>query len=239
MHFDCKKEFSLEDIEHFGSEEIYKKFLRFKENIDVELDPNLKWCPRLTCMHFVRREKVCRIFNSSLATCECGQQMCFRCGAVSHPGVACSNVGNQELREYMKGNTVLCCPGCGFGTEKIDGCNHMTCPRCNIDWCWICRTRILGDNHYEKLNVFGCPGGQFGSTDQKSKLILIKFLQMIAIPFILFFVPLGMTIACFVDSRCVRGCNCIIKLILFFIGAAFGVVAGSIALVATPFAELI
>ena len=45
MDMDCDLEFTENDIKNFGSDEIYKKFLRFKENIDVELDPNLKWCP--------------------------------------------------------------------------------------------------------------------------------------------------------------------------------------------------
>jgi DNA-directed RNA polymerase subunit RPC12/RpoP len=45
--------------------------------------------------------------------------MCFRCGAISHPGVNCENVGNAELREYIRRNDVVKCPNCGFGTEKI------------------------------------------------------------------------------------------------------------------------
>ena len=45
--------------------------------------------------------------------------MCFKCGAVNHPGVSCSNVGNAELREYMANNDVVKFPNCGFGTEKI------------------------------------------------------------------------------------------------------------------------
>ncbi|XP_078375582.1 E3 ubiquitin-protein ligase parkin-like [Oculina patagonica] len=30
------------------------------------------------------------------------------------------------------------CPGCRTNTEKSGGCNHMTCPRCKFEWCWIC-----------------------------------------------------------------------------------------------------
>ena len=56
--------------------------------------------------------------------------MCIKCKAVSHPGVSCNNIGNAELREYMKTHDVLKCPNCGYGTEKIEGCNHMTCRIC-------------------------------------------------------------------------------------------------------------
>ena len=38
-----------------GSEELYKKYVRFRENIDVDLDPDLRWCPRPQCMLYVRR----------------------------------------------------------------------------------------------------------------------------------------------------------------------------------------
>jgi hypothetical protein len=83
--------------------------------------------------------------------------MCFRCGAISHPGVSCENVGNAELRAYIRRNDVVKCPNCGFGTEKSDGCNHMTCAKCNYDWCWICR-RGCGSGHFDEMNIFGCPG---------------------------------------------------------------------------------
>lgn len=33
------------------------------------------------------------------------------------------------------------CPGCQINTEKNAGCNHMTCPRCRFEWCWICVKR--------------------------------------------------------------------------------------------------
>jgi hypothetical protein len=101
MDFSCKVQFTAEDVKKFGSAEIYKKYLKFKENIQVETDKNLKWCPSNTCMNFVRRERTCCCCSSNTATCECGQQMCFKCGAIAHPGVSCDNVGNAELRDYM------------------------------------------------------------------------------------------------------------------------------------------
>ncbi|KAL1960561.1 hypothetical protein VTO42DRAFT_7140 [Malbranchea cinnamomea] len=32
------------------------------------------------------------------------------------------------------------CPGpkCSFRVQKIDGCKHMTCSRCQFEWCWVC-----------------------------------------------------------------------------------------------------
>jgi hypothetical protein len=194
MDFTCNKEFKSEDIKKFGSSEIYRKYLKFKENIEVETDRNLKWCPKIGCMNFVRRQKSCCCFNSNTATCECGESMCFKCGAKSHPGVTCDNVGNAELREYMATHDVIKCPNCGFGTEKIDGCNHMTCGKCSYNWCWICRGRYYS-GHFGEFNIFGCPGGQF--SDHSNWInFLLKFLMLIAIPFILLLGPIvGLMIA--------------------------------------------
>ena len=120
--------------------------------------------------------------------------MCFKCGAISHPGVTCENVGNAELREYMAKNDVVKCPSCGFGTEKIDGCNHMTCAKCNYNWCWICRGRYYG-GHFSEMNIFGCPGAQF-SDNSNWVNFLLKLLMLFAIPFILVLgPPIGLLIA--------------------------------------------
>merc|ERR1712130_176614 len=49
------------------------------------------------------------------------------------------------------------CPGvgCRYPTEKSGGCNHMTCPKCQSDWCWACGKLIYGDDigvvaHYDR-----------------------------------------------------------------------------------------
>ncbi len=49
----CREEFTKEDVRKFGSQQIYEKYLKFKENIDVNINPNLKWCPRPNCNHYI------------------------------------------------------------------------------------------------------------------------------------------------------------------------------------------
>ena len=55
MMMGCDKTFETEDVRKFGSKEIYEKYLTFKLNIDVDLNPNLKWCPKSGCMRYVEK----------------------------------------------------------------------------------------------------------------------------------------------------------------------------------------
>ena len=57
---------------------------------------------------------------------------CKDCGK-SHPGKLCEVEGEEELPPNIKR-----CPKCRIPTERIDGCFHMTCDRCNVHWCFEC-----------------------------------------------------------------------------------------------------
>lgn len=84
--------------------------------------------------------------------------MCFKCGGASHLGVACKEVANVKFLDYISSKNACRCPHCSFLTEKNEGCNTMTCPKCKKDWCWICGGK-LKPGHFKKFNIFGCPGG--------------------------------------------------------------------------------
>lgn len=122
----CNESFEKDDISRFGSEEIYKKYVRFKMNIDVDRNAKLKWCPKPGCNRFGERTGA----FSNKAVCECGQEICMRCGAAAHGKVKCSNVGDKELEAWAKGKNVKYCPNCYVRTERSSGCPHMTCARC-------------------------------------------------------------------------------------------------------------
>ena len=81
----CSEIFSRDQIQSFGSKEIYEKYLQFRLNIDVDMDPKLKWCPRSNCNRFVRKTG---IFQKKV-TCECGAVVCLKCGQLDHPGKKC------------------------------------------------------------------------------------------------------------------------------------------------------
>lgn len=79
-----------------GQKEIYEKYLRFKENIDVDLNPKLKWCPNRQCSRFVKKQG-----RGDNSRCECGTNVCFKCGEISHPGLGCQDY-DAEFLEWRR-----------------------------------------------------------------------------------------------------------------------------------------
>mmetsp|Transcript_4047 Transcript_4047/g.4934 ORF Transcript_4047/g.4934 Transcript_4047/m.4934 type:complete len:117 (+) Transcript_4047:632-982(+) len=116
--------------------------------------------------------------------------MCFKCGMAWHKGKSCEEFNEeaeQDFFDYAKNSDDFTnCPKCKARAEREQGrCNHITCTRCNYQWCWLCGRRFKED-HFDKWNVFGCLGMQHLDTS-KCKVICYAILTFLAIPFILIF----------------------------------------------------
>jgi len=59
------------------------------------------------------------------------------------------------------------CPHCNAPIEKNEGCNKITCWRCNTHFCWLCGARLPQVNPYTHFNVQGgkCFGALFQGVD--------------------------------------------------------------------------
>lgn len=44
------------------------------------------------------------------------------------------------------------CPGCGVATEKMGGCDHITCP-CGTHWCYACGKDVGPDRIYQHIGM--------------------------------------------------------------------------------------
>ena len=133
MMADCSLEFKPEDVHRFGSQRTYKKYLKFKRNIDVDLNPDLRWCPDPKCMHYVEREG-----RSKVSTCECGARVCIECGEYEHPNTKCGQQEDHMFKKWKLSEDGKNCPKCNMVIIKNEGCNHMTCVKCQHDFCWYC-----------------------------------------------------------------------------------------------------
>ena len=148
-----------------------------KEDVRVGKSNKLKWCARPGCERTVNRPGcICK----RRALCVCGFETCFKCGDPYHEA-ACQVSGEAGFLVHSMNPRSAKCPGCRISIYKPDGCNHMTCVRCNTEWCWICRRILTGHNHFDPDNFFGCAGLQF-LPQSVILYILIIFLMFIATP---------------------------------------------------------
>jgi hypothetical protein len=81
----CPAEYTREDIRKFGSQEIFEKYLKFKENIN-------------------------RQAKSNRVNCECGYEMCFKCGQAWHSGKCDANVDTEFYGWAANNGNVGNCP---------------------------------------------------------------------------------------------------------------------------------
>ena len=54
----------------------------------------------------------------------------------------------------------------------------MTCIKCQYEWCWLCRGKYTS-RHFDKFNVFGCPGLKNGeNTSKKWSCLKLNILRL-------------------------------------------------------------
>lgn len=102
-------------------------------------------------------------------TCsQCKHVWCFKCHAPWHSNLTCRQFqrGDKQFKKWTKSKSnagaANCqkCPLCRVYIQKSSGCNHMTCNRCDTEFCYKCGGLYngfpgLGD-HYSKISIFGC-----------------------------------------------------------------------------------
>ena len=98
MESGCSEVYTQNDIRIFGSQEIYTKYLRFHENIIVDLNPKLKWCPMPGCLSYVEKAK-----RGKPAICSaCNFEMCFKCGQAWHKGKSCEEHNAEAETDFFE-----------------------------------------------------------------------------------------------------------------------------------------
>lgn len=102
-----------------------------------------------------------------VAICEdCGYAFCIVCRRGWHGEAALCPIPVNEPEEvneedeasnhYLVLNTTSC-PKCGFRCQRSVGCNHMTCFKCQTDFCYLCSIWLPPDDvysHYRDTKAF-------------------------------------------------------------------------------------
>lgn len=118
----CAYKFEDEQMKQLLSDDVYQKYLEFKQNKLLNQNPNVRWCIRPTCGKHMIGKKGCK-----KVVCECGMQICFDCRNEYHPNRTCEQMMDNTYKNYLAQNDVQKCPRCKSRVEKIDGCNHVAC----------------------------------------------------------------------------------------------------------------
>jgi len=150
---------TIDDIQKFATP---RKVAAFEEIITNEALAGLgiKHCPTPGCPNQFEVEND----QPMSRRCDfCSRRYCVQC-LIQHPErVSCAaaramkNMPEAEraTEEWKRANTKQC-PHCHANIERSEGCNHMTCRKCNYEFCWLCMIRWPG---YER---HACPtfGGE-------------------------------------------------------------------------------
>ena len=135
MDYECKEKLDDDFIINLlnSNQELIDKYKKFKLELEIINDPNRKFCPFPNCNSFLELKDK----NNKEIKCS-NNQFCFLCLKEPHGNSPCKIEIKKSMAEYEKNNFVKKCPKCDIITEKITGCNHITCTKCNYQWCWLC-----------------------------------------------------------------------------------------------------
>ena len=190
-HADCNGILDHADMQRFAPRDVFRRYDRYATNKALQNAPNYRLCAHEGCGSggFVEEERA-----PEYMTCaDCQRYTCLGCNLVYHEGQTCEEyqawladapkraeadkVEKARLKELQRAEKksahyldkkAKICPNeiCGAAIQKTIGCDHMTCRRCQHQFCWVCLAdymRILrhGNHmHTEKCQYYsgGIPG---------------------------------------------------------------------------------
>ena len=155
LDYKCKSKLSDDFIINLlnTDKDLIKKYKKYKMELEVINNPNKKLCPFPNCDSYLELKDI----KEQYVTCKNNHSFCFVCSKKPHGNLPCETNIDKSMLEYATNNFVKKCPNCSIITEKKDGCNHITCSKCQYQWCWLCNEKYEND-HFEKGK---CKGFQF------------------------------------------------------------------------------
>jgi len=149
----CRHVMRINELTALGTNDALQQFDRFSKIHKDNLDQLIKQenpkadpvCPRCAS------SKIKKNRTKRLQCLQCGCPFCT-CGYAHAPSAACGTFSSNPLLWNIKG--LARCPKCLIFTEKIDGCNFMSC-RCSQNFCNLCSCPLDQDKHF--THFFNAP----------------------------------------------------------------------------------
>jgi IBR domain, a half RING-finger domain len=211
----CGNKITDDDIQAFMLPSLMQGYISQKNYIIVSNDPNKKICPAVNCGKFA-------IKGANCWECVCGYKFCFICNGKFDPvNHSCKTV-MENLRKDLGNNTkvrsVIKCVKCKMYFTKDHGCNHMTCPYCKYEWCFLCGS-VYTPTHY--TGMFACASHFKNFPFHIFLLLNILALLLFPLSFLvlsIFFCIYGIA---WLHKKCVRRKHLCAR-VWFLVGAVFG-----------------
>ena len=137
----------------WSDDDLIKKYKKYKLKLEILNNPNKKLCPFPNCDSYLELEDI----KNKDDQCKNNHNYCFLCLNKPHGKLKCNSNLDNDMIEFAKNHFIKKCPQCQIIKEKSSGCNHITCSKCNYQWCWLCNKKHeIG--HY---NQGKCKGFQY------------------------------------------------------------------------------
>jgi hypothetical protein len=155
LNYECQEKLSDNFIINIlkSNKELINKYKKYKFELDIINDPNKKFCPYPNCNSYA----ILKNIKNKNVKCFNNHEFCFFCLEKPHGKKPCQEKLDKSMILFSKNNFIKKCPHCGIITEKTSGCNHITCSKCNYQWCWLCNEEY----NVEHFRQGKCKGFQF------------------------------------------------------------------------------
>ncbi|KAK0093349.1 hypothetical protein PV326_013774 [Microctonus aethiopoides] len=174
----CTSEALNGQIKDLVSPELFSKYDSTLLNATLATMLDIVHCPRRQCQYPVSKEPnekmarcpacsyvfclLCKMVYHGIEPCKlssANKQELVNTYSEASPEVKLQlekRYGKQQLTVLVENtmsenwihNNSHNCPHCNAAIEKSDGCNKMTCGRCNTFFCWTCGVRLDHNNPY-------------------------------------------------------------------------------------------
>lgn len=200
-----------EVLKHTGAE-TFAKYERFRQ---MQSEPDCRQCPACARLCRPRLDEEGGVLPDMQCD-SCSTEFCFY-HANEHAGKRCDEyrrqVDEDERRAVQSSMHAKPCPGCGILTQKICGCNHMTCRQCKCEWCWLCGHSLTNvASHYSAHNPHACrlfENCELAPVDVRTLvcLTLVVIVFVVGFVILLFRYPVP-TMVCSTACFCCHKCFC-------------------------------
>lgn len=149
----CRQEINPQDIKTSLKKqaELQKRFEEYSLLKCLEVNPNFRSCLTPDCKNgYLLAE------NDPHFPCQkCKKSYCLKCKIEWHEGMTCQQyieklekdkefeklkplMTDEVFVKFVREKKLQQCPACRFYVERVSGCNHMSCSRCQARFCYQC-----------------------------------------------------------------------------------------------------